>query len=93
MIPSSSSSGGSSSNPDPIPIELAPNWGAEKEVDGTAEPTSKDMKGMLGFADRGGWNGAVGSRLCWAAVPGFPPEGKTTGGTLNSFDIMEDRVR
>lgn len=49
---------------------------------------SKDMKGMLGFADRGGWNGGVGSRRCCAAVPGFPPEGNTTGGTLNSFAMI-----
>lgn len=51
---------------------------------------SKDMKGMLGFADRGGWNGGVGSRRCCAAVPGFPPEGNTTGGTLNSFAMIGD---
>ncbi|KAH7839313.1 hypothetical protein Vadar_002538 [Vaccinium darrowii] len=40
----------------------APNWGAEKEVEeeATAEPMSKDVKGMaLGFEEeREGWNGA-----------------------------------
>lgn len=67
---------------------LPPNWGAGNDVAAAAEPTSKDMNGMLGFAGRGGWNGAVGRRRCaTAAGPGLPPAGKTTGGTLNSLDI------
>lgn len=57
FMPSSSRSGGSSSKPAPIPMApVGPNWGAEKEVEeaAAAEPTSKDMKGMPGFEDRGG---------------------------------------
>lgn len=100
LMPSSSSKGGSSSNPKPPPIPMGPgaaNCGAEKEEEAAAEPMSKDMKGMLlgfGFGEeRGDWKGAVGRRRCWvvaaAAVEGFPPEGKITGGTLNPFDMVE----
>lgn len=55
-MPSSSRRGGSSSKPAPIPMLPPPNWGAENDVDeaAAAEPTSKDMKGMPGFEDRGG---------------------------------------
>lgn len=79
------------------PMLLAePNWGAEKEVEeeaAAAEPMSKDMKGMaLGFEEeREGWNGAVGRRRFWVVpVDGLPPEGKITGGTLKSFDMVGD---
>lgn len=62
--------------------------GAGKDVGAAAAaaaPTSKDMKGME-FGGRGR-NGGVGRRCMVAASPGLPPEGKITGGTLNSFDI------
>ena len=69
------------------------NCGAGNDVVAAADPTSKDIKGILGFAVRGGWNGAVGRRRCAAAGPGFPPDGKTTGGTLNSLDIGAEIVK
>ena len=53
------------------------------------EPMSKDMKGRLGLDERGGWKGAVGRRRWGPAVLGLPPDGKITGGTVNSFfDMM-----
>lgn len=57
------------------------------EVEEVADPTSKETKGMV-FEDRGGWKGAVGRRCVAEVGPGFPPDGKTTGGTLNSFAIF-----
>lgn len=57
-------------------------------VEEVAEPMSKDMNGMPDPEGRGGWNGAVGTRRCWTLpLEGVPPEGKTTGGTVNCFDM------
>ncbi|KAK6156285.1 hypothetical protein DH2020_010533 [Rehmannia glutinosa] len=86
-MPSSSRSGGSSSNPmepPPPPIVEGNCGAAEKEVDAAAELTSNERKGRPGFEDLGGWKGAVGKRRCWApeGATGFPPDGKTTGGTF-----------
>ena len=59
--------------------------------DDATEPISKDMKGMAEEdGGRGGWNGAVGTRR-WFMFPTVgltPPEGKTTGGTVNSLVIF-----
>lgn len=92
LMPSSSRSGGSSSNdvPDPTPMGPAYRGGAEEEA--AAALTSKDMKGS-GFAaeeveGRGGAKAGGGE----APMPGggwrrcVGVEGvKTTGGTGNSF--------
>lgn len=82
-MPSSSRRGSSSSKEPPMPPGVE-KTGPEKEVDGAAaaaDPMSKDMNGRFVGVGRGGWNdGAAGRRVC--------APGKTTGGTLNSFDIF-----
>lgn len=100
LMPSSSRRGGSSSK-EVAPPERGPpteeaKTGAEKEEEAGAEPTSNDMKGRLGLegppaeeaVGRGAWKGgAAGARRWWGTL-GLPvEEGKTTGGTLNSFAI------
>ena len=95
-IPSSSSKGSSASK------VVAPPMGPPYRVAGegdavVTDPISKDMKGMLGFVARDGWNGAEGTRRFWMlTTDGFPPEGKTTGGTANSlvieFNLRKTRV-
>lgn len=59
-MPSSSSRGGSSSKLALTGTVLEATCGVEKEVDGGAEPTSNNMKGIgfIGF----GWKGTVGRR-------------------------------
>jgi len=94
-IPSSSRSGSSSSKLatppiGPVPPPIGP------AVVAAAEPISKDMKGIPEFDGRGGWNGAIGTRRCWMFPPvatGFPTDGKTTGGTANSFVMVVDVER
>nr|GEU59193.1 UBN2 domain-containing protein [Tanacetum cinerariifolium] len=83
FIPSSSSSGGSSSKDVDPTGALYP--GVVKEVEAGDELMSKDMKGRLGVDERGGWKGAVGRRRWGAVALGLPPDGKITGGTVNSF--------
>ncbi|GJU48132.1 hypothetical protein Tco_1217687 [Tanacetum coccineum] len=83
FIPSSSSSGGSSSKDVDPAGALYP--GVVKEVEAGDEPMSKDMKGRLGVDERGGWKGAVGRRRWGPVALGLPPDGKITGGTVNSF--------
>lgn len=91
-MPNSSRRGSSSSNEaDPVAaeVDIEPPKGPD---DDAAEPISKDMKGMAEEDDGGreGWNGAVGTRrwLMFPTVGLTPPEGKTTGGTVNSLVIF-----
>lgn len=91
LIPSSSRRGGSSSKLRLPPEMRSEKVGAAEKCGGTeaaAAETSNDMKGMLGFAGKGAEE--EGARRCWGVGPGLAP-GKTTGGTLNSFDIAADR--
>jgi hypothetical protein len=75
----------------PVPPPIVP------AVFVAADPISNDMKGIPEFDGREGWNGAVGTRRCWMFPPvatvGFPPDGKTTGGTANSLDMFVDFER
>ena len=92
-MPSSSRRGSSSSNeadPEAPEVDIVP---PKDPDDDATEPISKDMKGMAEEEDGGseGWNGAVGTRR-WLMFPTVgltpPPDGKTTGGTVNSLVIF-----
>lgn len=98
LMPSSSSRGGSSSKEEKELEEAEVKMGAEKDEEGAA-PTSKDMKGRglelgigLGFE---GVKDGVGTRRWLGMVEEEVPVdeddddvGKTTGGTLNSRDMV-----
>lgn len=91
-MPSSSRRGSSSSNEaeaDTADVEIVPP--KDPDDDGT-DPISKAMKGM---AEEEGWKGAVGTRR-WLMLPTLgltpPPDGKTTGGTVNCLLIFVEAI-